>query len=302
MKEIILKFHNEIIFKAVFLNITTYRVVIDEINLEDTIKQLLTQGKVTLKKVGEDRYEDYINPILEPTIEPITDIDSLFTILSDLGYEHNIQIPSTLVTILAKGKSLHPKVISQTNDNKLSQFVVALIKEANKIHYEPPLKKLAGSFKIEVVDTGLDKEQIKKTLLALKNLQVKEIGKYLSLISKMEAISKIKDLDTIEIVDFNISFTKKEIKDILEKKSNYLKTKITKIKIKSDKLRNFDPHNNAFKGDMPNTIYFKMENNIFNEIYDIHLSQKKKEFKFSGYYTNTRKSSFRIVKMLSEKQ
>jgi hypothetical protein len=203
-----------------------------------------------------------------------------------------------LVTILAKGKSLHPKVISQTNDNKLSQFVVALIKEANKIHYEPPLKKLAGSFKIEVVDTGLDKEQIKKTLLALKNLQVKEIGNYLSLISKMEAISKIKDLDTIEIVDFNISFTKKEIKDILEKKSNYLKTKITKIKIKSDKLRNFDPHNNAFKGDMPNTIYFKMENNIFNEIYDIHLSQKKKEFKFSGYYTNTRKSSFRIVKMV----
>lgn len=298
MKEIILKFHNEIIFKAIFLNITTYRVVIDEINLEDTIKQLLTQGNVTLKKVDENTYKDYTNPILEPTIEAITNIDSLFSILSDLGYDTDIQVPSTLVTILAKGKSLHPKVISQTNDNKLSLFAVALIKEANNINYEPPLKKLAGSFKIEVVDTGLDKEQIQNTLLALKNIQVKDIGKYSALVSKMEAVSKIKDLDTIEIVDFNISFTKKEIKNILDKKSEYLKTKVKNVKIKSDKLRNFDPHNNAFKGDMTNTIYFKMENTIFNTIYAVHLSQKQKEFKFNGYYTNTKKSSFTILEIV----
>jgi hypothetical protein len=66
----------------------------------------------------------------------------------------------------------------------------------------------------------------------------------------------------------------------------------------SDKLRDFDSYNNAFKGDMPNTIYFKMEDDIFNAVYTVYLSQKQKEFQFSGYYTNSRKSSLTILEIV----
>ena len=285
MKEykIVLKFVNEEIFRGFFVDTKTYRIVKDEINLEKMIEELVEKGSIRLKEIDNISQNDYTAPVLDMEKKDINSLELLFEKIKELGYETIIeQNEDEFVEIVGIGKSIHPDIISQTDEYRLSKFSVELFKSINNKNYEPPLKKLEGSFKIKVLDE-FDKESLIMFLENLKNGKTTD-----NVIHKIEELTKISDLEKIKIKVSNnkeFNFTKKELKNIIsiiENNKTYIKKTLN---IDISKIRSLDPKNLSFKIDLSKVILIKCETKeLFETINNLYFTQNNNFITLKGYF------------------
>jgi len=285
MKEykIVLKFVNEEIFRGFFVDTKTYRIVKDEINLEKMIEELVEKGSIRLKEIDNISQNDYNAPVLDIEKKDINSLELLFEKIKELGYETIIeQNEDEFVEIVGIGKSIHPDIISQTDEYRLSKFSVELFKSINNKNYEPPLKKLEGSFKIKVLDE-FDKESLIMFLENLKNGKTTD-----NVIHKIEELTKISDLEKIKIKVSNnkeFNFTKKELKNIIsiiENNKTYIKKTLN---IDISKIRSLDPKNLSFKIDLSKVILIKCETKeLFETINNLYFTQNNNFITLKGYF------------------
>jgi len=285
MKEykIVLKFVNEEIFRGFFVDTKTYRIVKDEINLEKMIEELVEKGSIRLKEIDNISQNDYTAPVLDMEKKDINSLELLFEKIKELGYETIIeQNEDEFVEIVGIGKSIHPDIISQTDEYRLSKFSVELFKSINNKNYEPPLKKLEGSFKIKVLDE-FDKESLIMFLENLKNGKTTD-----NIIHKIEELTKISDLEKIKIKVSNnkeFNFTKKELKNIIsiiENNKTYIKKTLN---IDISKIRSLDPKNLSFKIDLSKVILIKCETKaLFETINNLYFTQNNNFITLKGYF------------------
>ena len=280
--KVVLKFANEEIFRGFFVNTTNYRIVKDEINLEEMIEELIEKGSIKLNQIDTLSCNDYSHPVFNLEKTEVNDLDVLFQKIQNLGYETIIEENKNDIEIIAIGKSLHPDIISQTDENRVSKFSISMFKSVNNKNYEPPLKKVNGSFKVKILDE-FDKEKLEFFLHDLKNGKIQE-----TMINKIEELTKIDDLELLKInISDNkyIEFTKEELKNILSKQKKLKQKNKTNIEFQTSNIRSLDNKNLSFKIDLDKVIFVTCKNEkIFNIINDLYFSKDNKKIKIRGYY------------------
>ncbi|GAB6074691.1 hypothetical protein [Nautilia lithotrophica] len=287
MKEykVVLRFYGVDVFIGFFIDLNNYRIVKDEIELESSIEKLLQKGKINLKN-EKKIFNDYEFNRSSLDIKKIDSLDTLFKEIEKLGYEIVIEENyKNYFKLRAVGKSLHPHIISQTNDNRISKFFIELFKSSNNKTYEPPLKKSVGSFSVEVLDE-INREITINFLSKMTNMRLEE-----KLFSKLEELEKIKDLEKIEIYvkEEKFVFSKENIKKIISFNKKLRAEEKTIIHINILKLRSLDEKNLSFKVDKNRVIIIKCLNERdFKQIRDYYFQQKKISVDLKGYFTSSK--------------
>jgi len=297
----IIKYNDIIEFKCVISKDAKYfRVLKDELNYEEMIRELLHKGYKKVIKTREeiikiDENKSYIKDIFKEEHIDINSPDDLNNFLKDDFDCELIEEADAIFEIVTDGAefSFQNNIVSPSTKNEVSMLATELFKFTTESDYEPIQVEKHGSYAIEVKDVFTDKFNSKKLIELIKSIESSEIYEeeylkksyYYQFINSLIKLVSNKSLKTItfKVKNFIAEFKHKDLIKLKNKIKEIYNSQ--KINFTSKKIRAIDFENLTFKVTYKDkTLYCKTYENILRHIDE----NKNKDFKLSGFYTSVK--------------